>query len=219
MVEPNMVDMRFDGCFLLAENLLGALDWPSFPREGRRPDFLLLARLRQRCLWLAIRSGTLLRVCVPSCNSSTTCGSSSNKQQKKQAAAGSSSCKTSPADMAHAGMAACRRLTQTDLASCSLFRISTTTSRPAAHSQLQNDQGSTVTRRRSGEGQELAAYSVPMLHVLLLQLLLLLMRALLRALLQASVTLLQVTLLQASTAACRCMVLLLQARVPSALRL
>ena len=146
MVETNMVDMIFDSCFLLAENFPDALDWPSFPREGRRPDFLLLARLRQRCLWLAIRSGTLQRVCVPSCNSSTTCSSSSSssKRQKKQAAPSSSSCKTSPADMAHAGMAPCRRLTQTDLASCSLLRISTTI-RPAAQSQLHGiDQGSTV---------------------------------------------------------------------------
>ena len=151
-----MVDMIFDSCFLLAENFPDALDWPSFPREGRRPDFLLLARLRQRCLWLAIRSGTLQRVCVPSCNSSTTCSSSSNKQRKKQAAAAaSSSNKTSPADMAHAGMAPCRRLTQTDLASCSLLRISTTTIRPAAQSQPHgSDQGESVTRRRGGEGPE-----------------------------------------------------------------
>ena len=63
-VEPNVVDMRFDSCFLLAENFPDALDWPSFPREGRRPDLLLLARFRQRCLWLAIRSGTLQRVCT-----------------------------------------------------------------------------------------------------------------------------------------------------------
>ena len=134
LVEPNMVNMRFDSCFLLAENFPDASDWPSFPREGLRPDFLLLARLRQRCLWLAIRSSTLQRVCVPSCNSSTTC-SSSNKQQKKQAAAASSFCKTSPADMANAGMAPCRRLTQTDLASCSLLRIFTTI-RPEAQSPL-----------------------------------------------------------------------------------
>ena len=173
----NMVDMRLES-YLLAENFPQVLDWPRYSREGRRPDFLLLARLRQRCLWLAIRSGTLQRVCVPSCNNSAW-SSSSNKQQKKQAAAASSSCKTSPADMAHAGMAPCRRLTQTDLASCSLLRISTTI-RPAAQSQLHgNDQGSTVTRRRSGEGQELAAYSVLILQVLLL---LLLLRALLRAL-------------------------------------
>ena len=99
------------------QNSPDALDWPSFPREWRRPGFLLLARLRQRCLWLAIRSGTLQRLCVPSCNSSTTCSSISNKQQNKQAAAPSSSCKTSPADIAHAGMAPCRRLTQTYLAS------------------------------------------------------------------------------------------------------
>ena len=40
------------------------------------------------------------------------------------------------------------------LASCRL-RISTATIRPAAQSQLHgNDEGSTVTRRRSGEGQE-----------------------------------------------------------------
>ena len=56
--------------------------------------------------------------------------------------------------MAHAGVAPCQRMTQTDLASFSL-RISTTTVRPAAQSQLhRNYQGSTVTRRRSGEGQE-----------------------------------------------------------------
>ena len=135
MVEPNMVDMSFDSCFLLAENFPGALDWPSFPREGRRPDFPVLSLLRQCCLWLAIRSRVLCRACVPSCNSSTNCSISINKQQKKQAAAASSSYNTSPADMAHAGMASCRRLTQTDLASCSLLRISTTI-RPAAQSQL-----------------------------------------------------------------------------------
>ena len=118
MVAPSMVDMRFDRCFLLAENFPDASDWPSFAREGRRTDFLLFARLRQRFIWLAIRSGTLQRVCIPSCNSSTTCSSSSNKQQEKQAAAPSSSYKTSPADMAHAGMAPCRRLTPTDLSSC-----------------------------------------------------------------------------------------------------
>ena len=110
---------------------------------------------KRRCLWLAIRSGTLQRVCLPSCNSSTIC-SSSNKQQKKQAAAASSSCKISPANMAHVGMASYRRLTQTDLTSCSLLSISTTTIRPAAQSQLHgNDQGSTATRRRSSEGQSL----------------------------------------------------------------
>ena len=62
MVEPYMGDMRFDRCILLAKNSPDALDWSSFPREWRRPDFLLLARLRQCCLWLAIRSGTLQRV-------------------------------------------------------------------------------------------------------------------------------------------------------------
>ena len=147
MVEPNMVDMRFDSCFLLAETFPDALDWPSFPREGRRPDFLFFCSF-QATLPLAgdTLAGTLQRVCVPSCNSSTTCSSSSSssKRQKKQAAPSSSSCKTSPADMAHAGMAPCRRLTQTDLASCSLLRISTTI-RPAAQSQLHGiDQGSTV---------------------------------------------------------------------------
>ena len=82
--------------------------------------------------------------------------------------------------MAHAVMAPCRRLTQNDLASCSLLRISTSTIRLAAQFQL-HDQGSTVTRRRSGEGQELAAYSVLILQVLLLLLLLLLRALLLRA--------------------------------------
>ena len=125
-----MGDTRFDRCILLAKISPDALDWPNFPREWRTPDFLLLARLRQRCLCLAIRSGTMQRVLVPSCNSST--WSSSSKQQKKQAAAvASSSCKTSPADVAHAGMAPCRRLTQTGLASYSLLRISTATIRPA----------------------------------------------------------------------------------------
>ena len=58
--------------------------------------------------------------------------------------------------MAHAGMASCRRLTQTHLAFCTLLlRIPTTTIRPAVQSQLHgNDQGSTVTRRRNGEGYE-----------------------------------------------------------------
>ena len=136
MVQVYMGDMRFDRCIMLAKISPDALDWPNFPREWGTPDFLLLARLRQRCPWKAIRSGTLQRVCVPSCNSSTTCSSSTNKQQKKQAAAARSSCKTSPADIAHAGMAPCRRLTQTDLASCSLLRISTAIIRPAAQSQL-----------------------------------------------------------------------------------
>ena len=120
----------------------------------RTPDFLFLACLRQRCLCLAIRSGTLQRVLVPSCNSST--WSSSIKQQKTQAAAASSSYKTSPADMAHP----CWHGPMSTLdanrlgTSCSLLRISTTI-RPTAQSQLHgNDQGSTVTRRRSGEGQE-----------------------------------------------------------------
>ena len=116
---------------------------------------MLLARLRQCCLCLAIRSGTLQGVLIPSCNSSTW-SSNSKKRQKKQAAATASfSCKTSSADMAHAGMAPCRRLTKTDLVSCSLRRISSATIRPAAQSQLQgNDQGSSMTRRRNGEGQE-----------------------------------------------------------------
>ena len=128
--------MGFDLYIMLAKNSPDALDWPNFPREWGTPDFLLLAPMRQRCLCLAIRSGTTQRVLVPSCNSSTW-SSSSNKQQKKQAAAAaSSSCKTSPADVAHAGMAPCRRLTQTDLASCSLLRISTAIIRPAAQSQL-----------------------------------------------------------------------------------
>ena len=93
--------------------------------------------------------------------------------------------------MAHAGMAQCRRLTKADLTSCSVLRISTTT-RPAAQSLFHgNDQGSTVTtptvtKRRTGEGQELAAYSALILQVLLL--LLLLRALLLRALLQLSVT-------------------------------
>ena len=157
MVEPYMGDMRFARCNLLAKLSPVALDWPSFPREWRIPDFLLLARLRQRCfLWLAIRSGTLQRVCLSSWNSSTC--SSSNEQRKKQAAAASSSCKTSPWDMAHTDMAPCQRLTTTDLASCSLLVpcvSATTTIRPAAQSKLHgNDQGSTVTRRCSGEGQE-----------------------------------------------------------------
>ena len=210
MVEPNMVDMRLDSCFLLAENFPDALDWPSFPREGRRPDFLLLARLRQRCFWLAIRSGTLQRVCVPSCNSSTWSGSS-NKQQKKQAAAASSYCKTSPAD-AHAGMAPCRRLTQTDLSSCSrLLCISRTIIRPAVQSQLHgNGQGSTVTRRRSGEGQERGGV--------------LCTNPARAAAAAASVAASKRcckskhnAFLQASTACC-CMVLLLHAHVPSAPR-
>ena len=41
LVEPNMVNMRFDSCFLLAENFPDALDWPSLPREGHRPTRLL----------------------------------------------------------------------------------------------------------------------------------------------------------------------------------
>ena len=181
--------MRLES-YLLAENFPQVLDWPRYSREGRRPDFLLLSLLRQSCLWLAgdTLAGALQRVCVPSCNSSSTCSSSSNKQQKKQAAAASSSCKTSPADMAHAGMVPYQRLTQTDLTSCSLLCISTTTIKPAAQSQLHgNDEGSTTTRRRSGEGQELATYSVLILQVLLLLMLLVLRALLLRALLQASV--------------------------------
>ena len=71
MVEQYMGDMRFDRCILLAKNSPDALDWSSFPREWRRPDFLLLARLRQPCLWLEIRSGTQQRVCVPSSTGST----------------------------------------------------------------------------------------------------------------------------------------------------
>ena len=88
MAEPYMGDMRFDRCILLAKNSPDALDWPSLPREWRKPDFLLHTRLRQRCLWLAIRSGTLQRVCVPSCHSSTWM-----EQQQQHAAeeAGSSS--------------------------------------------------------------------------------------------------------------------------------
>ena len=171
---------------------------------------MLLARLRQRCLCLAmaIGSGTLQRVLVPSCNSSTW-SSSSNKQQKKQAAAASSSCKTSPADMAHAGMAPCRRLTQTDLASCSLLRISTTI-RPAAQSQLHgNDQGSTVTRRRSGEGQERGGvlYTDPANAA-----------AAAAAAAAASAAASKRNALMKASADCCCMVLLLQARVPSAPR-
>ena len=42
MVEPNMVDMRFDVSFLLAEKTPDALDWPSLPREWCTPDFLLV---------------------------------------------------------------------------------------------------------------------------------------------------------------------------------
>ena len=40
MVEPYIGDTRFDRCILLAENSPDALDWPSLPRELRRPDFL-----------------------------------------------------------------------------------------------------------------------------------------------------------------------------------
>ena len=66
IVEPYLGDTRFDRCILLAEKLPGRLDSPSLPREWRRPDFLLLARLRQRCLWLTIRSGatSAARVCI-----------------------------------------------------------------------------------------------------------------------------------------------------------
>ena len=64
IVESFMGDTRFDRCILLAKISPDALDWPNFPREWRTPDFLLLARLRQRCLCLAIRSGTLQRVCT-----------------------------------------------------------------------------------------------------------------------------------------------------------
>ena len=46
-VQPYMGDMRFDRCTLLAKISREALDWPSFPREWRTSDFLLLARLRQ----------------------------------------------------------------------------------------------------------------------------------------------------------------------------
>ena len=149
-----MGDMRFDRCILLADNSPDALDWSSLPREWRRPDFLPETRL-------PLAGDTLGYIICSACvypRATAAPGayfSSSNKHRKKQAAAASSSCETSPADMAHAGMAPCRRLTQTDLACCSLLRISTTTIRLAAQSQLHgNGQGSTVTRRRSGEGQE-----------------------------------------------------------------
>ena len=53
IVEPTMVDMRFDSRFLLSENVPDALDWPSVLREGRRPDTLLLGGFRQTSLPLA----------------------------------------------------------------------------------------------------------------------------------------------------------------------
>ena len=205
-----MVDMRFDSCFLLAENFPDAWGWPSFPREGRRPNFLILARLRQRYFWLAIRSGTLQRVCVPSWNSSTTC-SSSNKQQKKQAASASSSCRTSPADMAHAGMAPCRRLTQTDLASCSLsylhnHQASSAVSAPRKRPRF--NRAKVSQRRRSGAGGVLCTDPANAAAA----------AAAASAAAASAAASKRNALLQASTAACRCMVLLLQARVPSAPR-
>ena len=81
MVEPYTGDMRFDRCILLAKISPDALHWSRFPREWRRPDSLLLARLRQPCLWLEIRSGAQQRVCVPSST-----GSTYLEQQQQQAA-------------------------------------------------------------------------------------------------------------------------------------
>ena len=149
-----MGDMRFDRYILLADNSPGALDWPRLHREWRRLDSLPVQD-NGASGWRYARAHHLQRVCVPSRNIRTR-SSSSNKQVKKQAAAARSSCKTSPADTAHCVVAPCRRLTQTDLASFSfLLRISTTTIRPAANSQLhRNAKGSTVNtvsrRRRSG---------------------------------------------------------------------
>ena len=88
IVESFMGDTRFDRCILLAKISPDALDWPNFPREWRTPDFLLLARLRQRCFWLAIRSGTLQRVCVPLVQQQHHL---QQQQQQQAAGAGSSS--------------------------------------------------------------------------------------------------------------------------------
>ena len=80
MVEPFMGDMIFDRCILLAE-LSGRLGLAK--RAARVAWSTSLARVRQRCLWLAIRSGTSSAAfCIPSCNSSTW-KSSSNKKQNK----------------------------------------------------------------------------------------------------------------------------------------
>ena len=105
-----MGDMRFDRCILLADNSPDALDWSSLPREWRRPDFLPETRL-------PLAGDTLGYIICSACvypRATAAPGayfSSSNKHRKKQAAAASSSCETSPADMAHAGMAPYRHLT------------------------------------------------------------------------------------------------------------
>ena len=147
MVEPFMGDLRFDRCILLANNSPNASDWPRYPESGvdqTSCPFQTTLPLARDTLGYIICSA-----CVyPRATAAPGACCSSNKQQKKQAAAASSSCETSPADMAHAGMAPCRRLTQTDLASCSpLLRISTTTIRPAVQSQLhRNDRGLNVNK-------------------------------------------------------------------------
>ena len=187
MIEPNMGNTRFDRCILLAKLPPRALDWPSFLREWHRPEFFFLAGLRQRSRCLAIRSGTLQRVFVPSCNSSTW-SSSNNKQQKKQAAAASPSSKTSPADMAHAAMAPCRRKPTWHPA------VSFVSPQPPS-GQQRSLSSTETTKVQPSQGvvavkiRNVAAYSVLILQVLLLLLLLLLLvLLLLRALLQASVT-------------------------------
>ena len=84
MVEPYMVDMRFDSCIMFAENTPDALDSPSLPCEWRRPDFLPVGD------YVAYTRSWFSRVhrpqsaCVPSCNSSTWSGSSRRSRQQQE---------------------------------------------------------------------------------------------------------------------------------------
>ena len=161
----------------LGQHSPDALDWPSFPESSvdqtSCPFETTLPPAGD-----TLGGTSLQRVCIPSRNSST-CSSSSNKQQKKQATAASSSRKTSPADMAHAGMAPCRRLTQTDLASASAYlhnhQASSAISAPRKRPRFNREQGVVAAKVRS-----VAAYSVLILQLLLL------LQELLQALLQAS---------------------------------
>ena len=150
MVEPYVGDMRFDRCILLADNSPDVFHSPSLPREWRKPG-RLFARLSQRCLWLAIRSGAPSAARVyPRATAAATSSSRIGMQQQQGLLA---KCRRLTWPMLTWSMltrpyvAVCRRLTQTDVASCCRHLRISTTIRPAVESQLhKNNQGSTVNK-------------------------------------------------------------------------
>ena len=116
MLEPCIGDMTFVRCLRLAEMCPHASDRRSF-FGGRTPNFLLFARLGQRDL-----CGHRLKYAAACVGTHVKQQHLEQQQQQPAEEAGRSS-KLFVQNLAYAGMAPCQRLTQTDLACCSLLRF------------------------------------------------------------------------------------------------